>query len=189
MKRLFILPLVVVAFACSNTAEQTSTQQAEEVKKEEPAPAMAHFGAEISEDGAISTTELASKLNGNDSVRMKLSGTIDKVCQMKGCWMTMGAGEQSMHVTFKDYGFFVPKDAGGNEAVIEGYAFVDTMDVETLRHYAEDEGKSEEEIAMITEPEVKLSFVTDGVIIKGYEASEEGSEETEHHEHGEEGHH
>ncbi len=191
MKKLFLLPLALLAFACGNTAQQPAAEAETETPEvvEEAAPAMASFGAEISADGAVSAAELPAQLEGQDSVRVKLTGSIDKVCQMKGCWMTMDAGGQNMHVTFKDYGFFVPKDAGGNEAVIEGFAYVDTMDVETLRHYAEDEGKSAEEVAMITEPEVKLSFVADGVIIKGYEASEPEMKRHDHdHEHGEEGH-
>jgi hypothetical protein len=34
-----------------------------------------------------------------------------------------------------------------------------------LKHYAEDAGKSEEEIAQITEPSYDLGFTADGVII------------------------
>jgi hypothetical protein len=38
--------------------------------------------------------------------------------------------------------------------------------VETLRHYAEDEGKSKEEIAAITEPVTEYTFEAVGVIIR-----------------------
>lgn len=190
MKKLFILPLAILAFACGNTEKPAAEDTSNVEETMAPEITMAYFGAEITPDAALEAAEIGQQLAGKDSVRLKVSGNIEKVCQMKGCWMTMKSGEQDMHVTFKDYGFFVPKDAMGNKAIIEGYAYVDTMDVETLKHYAEDEGKSEEEIAMITEPEIKLSFVADGVIIEGYEAkSEEATEETEHHhEHGEEGH-
>jgi len=37
--------------------------------------------------------------------------------------------------------------------------------VATLRHYAEDAGKSKEEIEKITEPETNLMFLADGVLI------------------------
>jgi hypothetical protein len=43
---------------------------------------------------------------------------------------------------------------------------MDTPAVEDLRHYAEDEGKSKEEIAKITEPLVELAFEAEGVIIQ-----------------------
>jgi hypothetical protein len=35
-----------------------------------------------------------------------------------------------------------------------------------LKHYAEDAGKTEKEIAQITEASYKLGFTADGVIIK-----------------------
>ena len=37
------------------------------------------------------------------------------------------------------------------------------------KHYAEDAGKSEEEIAAINEPEYDINFIADGVIIKDWD--------------------
>ena len=62
--------------------------------------------------------------------------------------------------------FFVPKDASGKTAIFEGVAYNDTIPVNDLKHYAEDEGKSKEEIEKITKPEVTISFEAHGVIIK-----------------------
>jgi len=76
----------------------------------------------------------------------------------------MGNGS-TLRVTFKDYGFFVPKDIVGKTVVFEGQAKVETVPVETLRHYAEDAGKSQEEIAAITSPEEKINFVASGVMV------------------------
>ena len=60
----------------------------------------------------------------------------------------------------------VPKDAGGKKAVFEGEAKMETVVVATLKYYAEDAGKSKEEIEAITEPETKLTFVASGVEIE-----------------------
>ena len=49
---------------------------------------------------------------------------------------------------------------------MNGKAFKEVTTVEELRHYAEDEGKSEEEIAAITEPVEEYKFVADGVIME-----------------------
>ena len=63
--------------------------------------------------------------------------------------------------------FFVPVDSvEGKTAIIQGDLFLDTTSVEMLKHYAEDAGKSEEEITLITEPSFELGFIADGVIIK-----------------------
>ena len=72
--------------------------------------------------------------------------------------------DKIVRVTFKDYGFFMPLDATG-EVVVNGIAYVKETSVADLKHYAEDAGKSAEEIAKITEPEVTMSFEADGVLL------------------------
>ncbi|MDZ7650620.1 MAG: DUF4920 domain-containing protein [Cytophagales bacterium] len=63
-------------------------------------------------------------------------------------------------VTFKDYGFFVPTTgAEGKEVVFSGIAKRKITDVATLRHFAEDEGKSQAEIDAITDPKKKLNLL------------------------------
>ena len=79
----------------------------------------------------------------------------------------MNVGEEELRVTFKDYGFFVPKNSSGNDAVIEGALYKKLVNVEMLKHYAEDAGKSEEEINAITEPKEQFVFEASGVIIYG----------------------
>ena len=56
--------------------------------------------------------------------------------------------------------------AEGKRAVMEGEAFFDTLTVDARRHYAEDAGATAEEIAAITEPELRLAFTATGVMIE-----------------------
>lgn len=125
------------------------------------------FGAKINEKGTLQPTEFVKEMEGKIEQELKLAAKVNEVCQMKGCWMTLDLenGEEVM-VRFKDYAFFVPKNAGGKTAVVEGRAYFDEVSVETLRHYAEDAGKSQEEINAITKPEMRLSFIADGVLLK-----------------------
>lgn len=126
-----------------------------------------YFGKKIKAKGAISGTELTQKMSGKEAVDAKVSGTVESVCQMKGCWMKVKMEDgTSMRVTFKDYGFFVPKDIAGKTVVFEGTAKVKTTPVAELRHYAEDAGKSKAEIEKITDPERAVTFVADGVVVK-----------------------
>ena len=125
-----------------------------------------HFGERINEENVFSPTKLMSAVAQQGTTEAKVAGEVTNVCAVKGCWMTMSVGGQEMMVRFKDYGFFMPKDATGKTAVVQGQAKVDTVDVTTLRHYAEDAGKPKEEIEAITEPEVKLSFEAAGVILR-----------------------
>jgi hypothetical protein len=170
MKIYSIIAIALIFSACAGSSNDDEAVIIEEETTEVVAePQMAMFGMEITEEGAVSANEVISQLNGADSVKTKLVGPILKVCQAKGCWMTMQVSDdQNMHVSFKDYGYFVPKDIDGKESIIEGYAYMETMSVDDLKHYAEDAGKTQEEIDAITEPETKLSFVADGVIVKDY---------------------
>ena len=127
-----------------------------------------HFGEKINADNAISYDNLLDKMEKIDSLDAKVTGKVTEVCQKKGCWISIASdtkGKQEMFVKFKDYGFFMPKDISGRKVVMDGYAFKTTTSVEELQHYAEDAGKSKEEIAAITEPEEELQFLASGVIL------------------------
>jgi hypothetical protein len=76
----------------------------------------------------------------------------------------IGNGREMM-IRFKDYAFFVPKDVVGKPVILHGKAYQETLSVAQLQHYAEDAGKSKEEIARITKPQTSLHFEADGVII------------------------
>ena len=98
---------------------------------------------------------------------IKIEGEILSSCPMKGCWMKIKSEEDTILVRFKDYGFFVPKDGiAGDKTIINGKLSIDTLSVSLLRHYAEDAGKSLEEINKITESEVSMTFLADGVLIR-----------------------
>ncbi|GGD09159.1 hypothetical protein GCM10011368_08920 [Hyunsoonleella pacifica] len=127
------------------------------------------FGKEIQSKDAIIAKSMAAHyetMQQGDSINAKIKATVNKVCQAKGCWMTLDLGEnKEVMVKFKDYGFFVPKDISGKEVIINGKAFVKEVSVDEQRHYATDSGKSTDEIAAITEPKRTYSFEADGVLV------------------------
>ena len=103
----------------------------------------------------------------NSSSKVKIEGEILSSCPMKGCWMRISVEKDTVLVRFKDYGFFVPKNGiEGKSTIINGKLSVDTLSIAQLQHYAEDAGKSKEEIALISKPEITISFLADGVLIK-----------------------
>ncbi len=164
MKKIFYITSVVMIFACGNAEEPV----AEVVDAtEELAITETKHGEEITNDGALTTVEFLEQFEEIKSQETKLTGYITDICSKKGCWMVLDLGnEQTMRVTFKDYGFFVPMDASGKLAIVKGVATMDTTDVPTLQHYAEDAGESQEVIDAITEPEFNYAFEAVGVIIK-----------------------
>ncbi|MDG2303419.1 MAG: DUF4920 domain-containing protein [Candidatus Binatia bacterium] len=65
-------------------------------------------------------------------------GTVADVCQRKGCWTVLQSGETHVRVRFKDYGFFVPTDCSGRQALVEGVVEVKTLSEDMARHYEEE---------------------------------------------------
>jgi hypothetical protein len=123
------------------------------------------FGEKISSKDAKPSSVLVQNKN-LENTQVKIEGEVESVCQAAGCWMKIKLDNgQSMRVTFKDYGFFVPKDITGKKVVFEGVPSVKTTSVDELKHYAEDAGKSKQEIDKINEPKVELTFVANGVLV------------------------
>lgn len=94
------------------------------------------------------------------------SGKVQQVCQSRGCWIKLEATNGQSVFVDTDEKITMPKSIVGKNVAVNGYAFMDTTDVETLRHYAKDEGKSKEEIEKITAPLVEVSIRATGIKIK-----------------------
>ena len=156
---LLLMPAIV---ACSSTSEDADARSATDTAY------LHYYGDTITENNALKPNEFLARMQGHDSLNVKLEARINETCRKKGCWMTVDMEDgREMRVRFKDYGFFVPLEGvDGKMAVMEGVAFTDTLSVEFLKHLAEDAGKSEEEIAQIDEPEIGLNFEARGVIIR-----------------------
>ncbi len=160
MKKLIFAASTLLLFACSNQEQPEQVTENVEV-------IITKHGEEITEEGALTAAEFLAQLQGKDSLETKMMAPISEVCAKKGCWMTLDLGNDlQMRVTFKDYGFFMPKDAAGRMAFIQGVGRIDTTSVEELKHYLKDAEASQEEIDAVTEPEISYSFEAVGVIIK-----------------------
>ncbi len=164
MRYLLFFSLLIFAFACQNNAAEAAGEVVE-TTKEAVDRAGQIFGAEEDFSDALSLTELGQLLADTDTLKaVSVKGQVVEVCQAKGCWMTI-AGDEEMMVKFKDYGFFMPKDIAGREVIMTGEAYYAITSVEELQHYAEDAGKSAEEVAAITEPKKELKFMASGVLL------------------------
>ncbi len=163
MKKVFVIAVAVFSMiACKNVEVKEVTNVTPEKFQS--------FGDSITVDGAITKEELLAKfetLKEGDTVEVKFRSEIKDVCQKKGCWMNMNlSDDKNTFVRFKDYGFFMPFNAAGSEAIVNGKAFISVESVDELKHYAKDAGKSQAAIDSITEPKVSYSFLSNGVLIK-----------------------
>ena len=172
MIRFTLLFSSLLLFALASCADGTSSaaagnSDAEATPSSTELSVQDSYGAPFTVSEVLPAMELTDRYQPDalqDTVETTLRGEVSEVCQAKGCWMTIAAGsDQTMMVKFKDYGFFMPKDISGREVVMNGKAYYQTTSVDELRHYAEDAGKSADEIAAITEPKRELRFLADGV--------------------------
>lgn len=156
MKKLFISVIALAFFAsCTNTPKAI-----ENVK------GVAVFGDSIKNDQVIELASLEKEMADQAKKNIKVKGIVKEVCQNKGCWMIMDLGDgKDIRVTFKDYKIFMPKDLAGKEVVLDGFAYTDTTSIETLKHYAEDAGKTQAEIEAITSPKIQLAYEAKGVVV------------------------
>ena len=84
----------------------------------------------------------------------RIAAKVSGVCQNKGCWMTLTAPElkQEVRVKFKDYAFFLPKNAMGGKVDIEGVLTEREMSQDEAQHYADDAAKAGEAPRKVTGP-------------------------------------
>ena len=123
------------------------------------------FGDKVTAEGAIASNDLAGKLKGAEPTEVKVTGKVVEVCKAEGCWLRMETASGSMLIKMKDHAFLVPLAMNGQTIVAEGTATLKETSVEMLRHYAEDAGKSKEEIAKIKEPKKEVTMQAKGILV------------------------
>ena len=122
------------------------------------------FGNKVTEEGAVSADLLAENLNtAGQSKEVKVTGIVTEVCKAEGCWVRMQTKTGSMLVKMKDHAFLVPVALEGKTIVADGVATFKETTVAQLRHFAEDAGKSKEEIEKITEAKKEIVFQATGI--------------------------
>lgn len=148
--------LVLLALALSFPVAASAAEPA-------AAPAMSaatHHGAPfVLKDKAISLDDVAAKPDAFADKTTMISGKVTTVCQKKGCWLSLKSDKGTVaRVTFKDYGFFAPKDCAGQVATVEATVKVTKLDAAERAHLAQDAGKTVADI-----PEVELRLIANGL--------------------------
>lgn len=163
-KIILILAMAAAVTACKNEkAEGERLSENREIAQE-----YQFFGDKITDKDVLNRDQMTEKFHSlkvGDTLDLKFASEVKEVCQKKGCWMKLDLDNEVAMVRFKDYGFFMPKDIEGQEVIVAGKAYIEEMSVEDQKHYAEDGGKTAEEVAAITEPKITYTFEANGVLI------------------------
>lgn len=120
------------------------------------------YGSSPSGSGMkVSLDQLVSNSDQYQGKEVLLETRIAKVCQKKGCFFIAQSGADSVRITFEDYGFFIPTDSGGKQAMLAGVFSRKPISAEQAKHLAEDLGeKAVEEV-----PAFEYSIVATGIRI------------------------
>ncbi|HEU4470974.1 MAG TPA: DUF4920 domain-containing protein [Flavisolibacter sp.] len=149
-----ILLSATIALALSANAQD---------KEKTPAEKGVVYGVVSEEKAPLSPDELKTKLV-NDKFEGQVKGKVVEVCRAEGCWIRLQKADgTSMMVRAKDHAFLMPENILGKTVLIEGNATVKEVTEDMRRHYAEDAGKSKEEIAKIKGSEKDVQFAAKGV--------------------------
>jgi hypothetical protein len=94
-----------------------------------------------------------------------VEGVVERVCQMQGCWMELAPekGARGVRVNMKDHAFFVPFNAAGLRARVEGTFSLNVLSKADADHL-EKEGASLRRNPDGTANEI--SFVATGVELR-----------------------
>jgi hypothetical protein len=142
-------------------AATLNAQEASEIK---PAAKGVVYGEVLTAEGkAISPNELQAKM-ANGVFEGKITGKVTEVCKAMGCWIKVDKGDGTgFMVKSKDHAFLMPQDLVGKTVVIEGSAAEKEVSEEKRKHFAEDAGKSKEEIKKIKGSVKEVQFIAKGI--------------------------
>ena len=131
---------------------------AENTVKEKP-----FYGKEIKASKAVALDNVINDFKKYKDKPVVMEANVDKVCEMKGCWMTLQGSDKTFRVKFHDYSYFVPMSLIGKKVWVEGEVKRKTVSIAVTKHYLEDAGASKEEIVAVTKPSFEYRIIAKGV--------------------------
>ncbi|WP_437687725.1 DUF4920 domain-containing protein [Sorangium sp. So ce176] len=78
------------------------------------------FGAPITETSTTPLPQLLQDPSKFSGKTVRTEGVVSAVCRSMGCWMEIADESGSAHIKMAGHSFFVPKDASGHRAVVQG---------------------------------------------------------------------
>ena len=141
-----------------------------------PAKTFAKFGGEqkLSDAEAVPVSAVLAAPDQYNGKYVRLTGVVSSVCPKKGCWMRVtpqGAkpGDGNVFIKFPDppEGMYIPLEAVGHEAVIEGTIKNGQMSQAAARHFLQDAGAKQDQIEKVVGPQKQVMLGQPAVAIEG----------------------
>lgn len=99
--------------------------------------AAANFGAVVDKTKLVDVTDILAKPQNYLQQQVTVKGTVEAVCQKKGCWMQLAAdaNQPTFRIKVKDGDMVFPVSAKGKTAYASGKLDPIEMDLESTRDY------------------------------------------------------
>jgi hypothetical protein len=78
------------------------------------------FGQPVTEAKTTALTDLTKEPAKFADQTVRTEGTVSAVCKSMGCWMEIADASGQAHIKMAGHSFYVPRDANGHRAVIQG---------------------------------------------------------------------
>jgi len=82
--------------------------------------AQRRFGGEITEKTSTALDALLREPTRFQAKTVRTEGVVSAVCKSMGCWMEISEPGGQAHIKMAGHSFFVPKDASGHRAIVQG---------------------------------------------------------------------
>jgi len=117
------------------------------------AAAASHFGAPLTVTQPTSLAAIVATPQPFNGQTVRVDGTVSAVCQARGCWMQLTDNDQRVHIRMHGHSFFIPRNATGHHARVQGTVIA-----------ANAEGHCESEAAEATgQPVARLELDATGI--------------------------
>jgi hypothetical protein len=122
-------------------------------------------GEPLGDSPAVRFADVLKEPAKYEGKRIVVEGVVERVCQMQGCWLELAPekGARGVRIAMKDHAFFVPFNAAGLTARVEGTLGVKTLSKADADHF-EGEGAKLERNPDGTATEI--GFVATGVELR-----------------------
>ena len=126
----------------------------------EKMPTAIHYGKPFAVVNPIALSELPKLAKEKIGNKVQVIGPVNKVCNKKGCWMSLKDGDAQVRISFKDYAFFMPTSlASGTIVVLKGV-------LESVKLSEAQVAHLEKEGAKVPASGEELKLVADGAEVR-----------------------
>jgi hypothetical protein len=139
---------LVLAIACESKSPPSTSAPSAPVQ----ATNTVKLGAPIRGAERVPLATIAKDAAKYAKAPVTTEGRVTAVCQAMGCWMEITDAASEAHIKMSGHRFFIPKNASGRRAVVEGTVLAKP-----------DNGECEQEAEQATGKTVKVELEATGV--------------------------